>query len=319
MTDLPGYYGPTRYPGARAQTSQSESLNQAEKQDFWAARTKCTRYPGYLEEFRPLASAVATLWGTSTRHHHHSIQVGKNNKLALPHHTQEPQSLSCDSPSPPHPTYKSLKSTRTDMVRPRASQRNHQLSVLFANIVTTTASLPRGPLKDTIGRKGPHSLFEVLSKVCPSATRDRSRDGVSEVEYNKALEKDGFQRVRVRFRESSQQLTEEESEGASVYRFAGRRWRNPDDSDDMAALVKAWPLLSEIVACSLMDAVQILREAIVAEAALFTKTKRRPTKVHRKTTPAPVFSSAEAQLCRMPMQAESMCSEADTDERSLAS
>eukprot|EP00961_Rhodomonas_salina_P073968 993988-Rhodomonas_salina.1 len=81
------------------------------------------------------------------------------------------------------------------MVRLHASQENKHLVVLFANAVTIL-SVQLSPKKDTVGRSCAHSIFDVFSKVCPKAIREHSRNGVTLTEFNKALEHDGFERVR---------------------------------------------------------------------------------------------------------------------------
>lgn len=153
--------------------------------------------------------------------------------------------------------------------------------MLFASAITVTASPSEGdPSTDTVGRTGAHSLFDVLSKVCPSATRDRHGrgDGVSEAELNKLVEKAGFQRIR--FRARARSLVNRESDDYNSYRFGKRRWRNPDDPNDMEAIAKVWQYFAGFTACSLEDMAQILREAISAET-LF-KTKRRTQATLRK-------------------------------------
>eukprot|EP00961_Rhodomonas_salina_P088588 1191586-Rhodomonas_salina.1 len=129
------------------------------------------------------------------------------------------------------------------MVRPQASPRNKELALLVAKVITTTPSFIRSPCKDTIGRCGEHSMYDVFSKVCPSATRDHSRTGVTEAELNKVLEKDGFLRVRVR--SSIRQLENMPAKSCSFYSFGKRRWRNPDDADDMAAIAHMWQSVSQ--------------------------------------------------------------------------
>ena len=59
-----------------------------------------------------------------------------------------------------------------------------------------------------IARSGAQSLFACLGECCPSAIRNDDpfigRNGMTEVEYNKVLEKNGFAKVRDRTMERSQ-------------------------------------------------------------------------------------------------------------------
>ena len=53
-----------------------------------------------------------------------------------------------------------------------------------------------------VDRSGRHSLFACLQECCPSAIRNDDpfigRHGMTEIEYNKVLEKNGFLKVRNR-------------------------------------------------------------------------------------------------------------------------
>lgn len=73
------------------------------------------------------------------------------------------------------------------MGRPAASEANKQLSVLFANLITCRSD-SRG---STIARCGKCSIYALFKSVIPDAVRDLqtgTRDGVSEVEFNKVLQ-----------------------------------------------------------------------------------------------------------------------------------
>eukprot|EP00961_Rhodomonas_salina_P273093 3689999-Rhodomonas_salina.1 len=65
---------------------------------------------------------------------------------------------------------------RRAMGRPQPSIRNKQLTLLFANSVTVPSSRVI-PFADTVGRTDEHSLFNVFSQVCPSATKDQHQRG----------------------------------------------------------------------------------------------------------------------------------------------
>lgn len=116
------------------------------------------------------------------------------------------------------------------MVRACASQESKDFGHLFC--VTVTAEIAKdqpGYTKNTVGRSGEYAIFDALQRCFPGAARTGRRDGVSQVELNKHLEKcAGFLRYRYR------------ANNSSCYRYAHRRWRNPDDPVDMAFLTSLW-------------------------------------------------------------------------------
>jgi hypothetical protein len=74
-----------------------------------------------------------------------------------------------------------------EMGRPTASAYNKQFAVAMACLVTAETDNPN----DTVARCGPYSIFALVKQVCPSIVRDTDsgpRDGLSEVELNKALQ-----------------------------------------------------------------------------------------------------------------------------------
>ena len=73
------------------------------------------------------------------------------------------------------------------MGRPAASGENKQFAVALAHLVTHRTDNP----SDTIARRGKCSIFALLKIFYPSIVRDNDkgpRDGISEVELNKALQ-----------------------------------------------------------------------------------------------------------------------------------
>jgi len=160
------------------------------------------------------------------------------------------------------------------MVRPQASENCKALATLFAKAITVEV---RGvaPASSSVGRSGPHSIFDALTECFPHASRDRVRSGVSLVELNKALEKEGFQRVR--FRNLKKRGCERadqpggrkwrDPDNQSFYRYGSRRWRDPEDPADFEYLSAVWPQVNELspVKCGLGDIMQYLREAIAAD------------------------------------------------------
>ncbi len=73
------------------------------------------------------------------------------------------------------------------MGRPAASEANKQLAVAIAAMVTRKT----GSHSDTIARSGNCSIYALLKVLIPTiirSTDSRLRDGISEVEFNKALQ-----------------------------------------------------------------------------------------------------------------------------------
>ena len=73
------------------------------------------------------------------------------------------------------------------MGRPTASLLNRHLAIAIAKIVTAETDCP----SDTVARCGPCSIFAVVKHACPAIVRELdygARDGISEVELNKALQ-----------------------------------------------------------------------------------------------------------------------------------
>eukprot|EP00961_Rhodomonas_salina_P020350 273298-Rhodomonas_salina.1 len=91
-------------------------------------------------------------------------------------------------------------------------------------------------------RNGQHSLFSVFTKCCRGAThesQDRQSPGqgdtLSKTRFNKLLEKDEF--VKVRNRGQGADACDKNSENfVGSYVFINRRWRDPADPADCAAL-----------------------------------------------------------------------------------
>eukprot|EP00961_Rhodomonas_salina_P197302 2662741-Rhodomonas_salina.1 len=74
------------------------------------------------------------------------------------------------------------------MVRPCASPENRSLGILFANVVTVVVPCEQ-PSNVTVPRSGEHSIFEIFTRCFRRCVRDNSRNGLSHMEMNKALEK----------------------------------------------------------------------------------------------------------------------------------
>eukprot|EP00287_Rhodomonas_sp_CCMP768_P005326 CAMPEP_0196718106 /NCGR_PEP_ID=MMETSP1091-20130531/1389_1 /TAXON_ID=302021 /ORGANISM="Rhodomonas sp., Strain CCMP768" /LENGTH=272 /DNA_ID=CAMNT_0042058685 /DNA_START=117 /DNA_END=932 /DNA_ORIENTATION=- len=163
------------------------------------------------------------------------------------------------------------------MVRPHASEGSKHLAVLFAKTVTTEV-LHVAPASASVGRSGQYSVFDALSICFPQAARGPSRNGVSLVELNKSLEKEGFVRVRFRNPRKARRKKDDaerasrkwrDPENQSFYRYGNRRWRDPECAEDLAYLQEAWPLVNRQASspCPLSEVLGVLRRAIAADLA----------------------------------------------------
>eukprot|EP00960_Hanusia_phi_P070398 767303-Hanusia_phi.AAC.3 len=112
--------------------------------------------------------------------------------------------------------------------------------------------------KTVILRSGSWSIYNALTECCPWTIRNQDpitgRCGLTEIEFNKTLEKDGFKKIRDR--SSSFKWLEHIEEidmksdcyarpaltvhADARYFFAGRRWKNPDVHSDYLELKQGW-------------------------------------------------------------------------------
>eukprot|EP00961_Rhodomonas_salina_P063556 854190-Rhodomonas_salina.1 len=117
------------------------------------------------------------------------------------------------------------------MGRPAGSRVHKAFCVTFAEAITVVSDA-----YDTVARSGPHCLYKVFAKACPRTTRAQTRSGLTHLEFNKVLKKQGW--IRVKFHASIRQIREGYMRETTFYEFGYRRWRNPDDADDMEVLRK---------------------------------------------------------------------------------
>jgi hypothetical protein len=133
-------------------------------------------------------------------------------------------------------------------MRPRASEENKAIALAFAKCVTVQASAD-----DFVARHGTMSLFFAFEQIRPDLIRDANdsrpgnRQGISEPEFNKLLEREeGALFIRRRRRCSSVRKAPVDVSAASSTRspfigtgswmFVRLRWRDPDCSEDLADL-----------------------------------------------------------------------------------
>ena len=117
------------------------------------------------------------------------------------------------------------------MPRARVSCENQQLALEFANLVTTSKGTTDSSL---MARRGPNSIYFVLSQCTPGVIRDRSansnRRGITEAEFLRVLDDSGdFHR----FRDRKAVKISDDPAGAGMCMFKNVRWRNPGDPADM--------------------------------------------------------------------------------------
>ena len=116
-------------------------------------------------------------------------------------------------------------------MRPKASEENLRKALAIAEIVTTV-SLNNEILK-FVERRGPASIFRLISKCFPAIVRDntktaeQNRHTFSEIELNKYLAKHGF--VSTRYRNRIKGTVDKWEKG--TLRWSNRRWRPLDSSD----------------------------------------------------------------------------------------
>eukprot|EP00960_Hanusia_phi_P009898 288605-Hanusia_phi.AAC.2 len=176
----------------------------------------------------------------------------------------------------PHPNQGSSESS--DMVRPAASRENKSFAPKFAMAVTSSTPV----LNDMVARSGPFSLYSCLCECCPSAVRLHSggvKDGLSETEFNKALQAAGFERERDRRGKALNKM--DDPLGAGMYLFSYRRWKNPSDPSDRAALEEAYDELysqfpSNMQHCSLERFLQIVSTFCDVWTPNAGRAKKRP-------------------------------------------
>lgn len=121
------------------------------------------------------------------------------------------------------------------MVRAAASPKNREFAVVFSQTVTEK-TCGASPASSIVGRSGDNSLFEVFGQCFPSAVRTHSRNGVTLIEFNKELERAEF--LRVRHRNTMQKIVDDAEK--STYFWGARRWRDPDNAEDLAHLQYLW-------------------------------------------------------------------------------
>jgi len=153
-------------------------------------------------------------------------------------------------------------------MRPKASEENRAIALAFAQCVTAKSDLETS----FVARHGKASLFACFDRVCPSLTREpheprpANRQGVSEPEFNKALEKkDGGTYIRARNRllcnaratsgddteSTNESVGDEDARGAArplagagSWMFTKLRWKNPDNEGERRALTEGLQALA---------------------------------------------------------------------------
>ncbi|EKX35711.1 hypothetical protein GUITHDRAFT_118097 [Guillardia theta CCMP2712] len=129
------------------------------------------------------------------------------------------------------------------MVRPSASEENRNIALSFAKMITTpTEDMTE---KSVVLRSGSWSIYSALSECCPWTIRNHDpvtgRCGLTEIEFNKTLEKNGFKKIRDRSSSFKwlEQIEEVDMKNARYF-FAGRRWKNPDIHSEYLELKEGW-------------------------------------------------------------------------------
>ena len=151
------------------------------------------------------------------------------------------------------------------MGRPVASQQNKNFGLYFANVVT----VPVEQRTRSVARSGEGSIFFVFASTFPQLVRLHSRSGLTQLEFNKHLQNKEFPLIRKRIRKKDSVSPRRNLAffPPSTFRYAGRRWRNPDDAEDFACLQSSWPVLAkDRDAVSFDQFVDLVRQALKLDA-----------------------------------------------------
>eukprot|EP00961_Rhodomonas_salina_P030910 415757-Rhodomonas_salina.1 len=120
--------------------------------------------------------------------------------------------------------------TAKKAMRAKITPVDTELALQFAQIVSVAEE------DSIIYRSGQHSLFNTFANCCrrPGQNDGRKgrRDTLNEMRFNKVLEKDEF--TKMRYREHDDQNNQE---CVGSYVFINRRWRDPTDPADSAAMI----------------------------------------------------------------------------------
>ena len=90
------------------------------------------------------------------------------------------------------------------MVRPKASDTNLRAAMAFVEVVIHREQPGKstGRREVRVQRRGPCSIYAIIRACLPELTRDsrekfpRNRDGVTQIEFNKAMKSAGFKSIR---------------------------------------------------------------------------------------------------------------------------
>jgi hypothetical protein len=150
------------------------------------------------------------------------------------------------------------------MVRPCASKENRLLCLEFVKACTRVTGDPA----DLLARCGPLSPFAALSRCFPSSVRVEGagrRDGITELECNKVLQTGGFQMIRDR--RASAKNKNDDPFGSGLYLYTEVQWRDPDNSEDLLHISKAWESMCNqfqhlAAECTLEVLVSVVRDML---------------------------------------------------------
>eukprot|EP00961_Rhodomonas_salina_P209382 2826511-Rhodomonas_salina.2 len=179
------------------------------------------------------------------------------------------------------------------MVRAAGSARNKQFAVAFVYAMSVPDYSSN---KQTIGRSGgtQKTVHDLLRACYPETTRDEAKDGVTSCEMNKALEKEGFERVRVRLKKDSEIAVpsvnaflpreDNRDDTVALYRFKYRRWLNPEDPQESSALYASWCELNKVKPAKItfQTCCQHVRAAVEADISFILTHPRSIVEVVRK-------------------------------------
>lgn len=130
------------------------------------------------------------------------------------------------------------------MVRSKGSPENLGLALAFANAVTRNIDDAADHVY-LVDKKGNAAIYLLMIRCLPHLGQNQSRDSLSEIEFNKHLQKNGY--VPYRKRNRIKGTVDQWQKG--TYRWRNRRWIDPWSHGDISYLSHRLTEFSRYDAC----------------------------------------------------------------------